>query len=639
MSKKITLLLMLLSFVLSAYAQNQALPSFTSGKFKYEIIDATQKWVQIAPKNTDGGGYGSLQSSDFKSEVTYNGETYKVMGVGALAFYNCTLSTGRILLPEGMIFIDDFAFEGAEVGTLRLPSTIQYITGYAFNGNKCGDISVVSNNPYFAHLNSDQEGRNFTVLTNKEQTKLLVCPGAKAREYNADGSTTYITTFTVPEQITEIGDYAFCDNKNLTRVTFHNGITRIGDGAFSGSVIAGVNIPNPDCELGNACFQQCTNLTSVRLPQGMKKLGRHVFFYCSGLTSITLPEGMEEIGMMCFGSCNLSTVNLPSTMVKLDTCSLQDNPFSTIDLKNVKWVGYQCFSMCNNLNSLTSNGKVERMDGLVFARCNGLTNPNILPEGLKTMEMNVFFRTPNFESLTIPSTVECMEGNPAYLGNKCKVYRVAEGNTHFMVLDSCIYATNGYTTLPDSTAWPALSDAGTKPTALVGVPTARDNKVLTIPEGVTVVCNQAARAVPLTEIYMPSTMAELRKMCFTGISTVTKVTCMAVNPPAVGESAFSGDTYSNATLYVPMRSLEAYKAAEGWRAFQHIEGIETGDTPLAVGDLNGDGNIDVTDVSVLIDVVLGKATPLAEGAVTDLNGDGNTDVTDVSVLIDLILNM
>ena len=635
MKKTVTLAMLMLAFV-TAWAQEQ-LPSFTSGKFKYEIIDATNKWVQIAPKNSEGGGYGSLTTNDFKSEVTYNNETYQVKGIGALAFYNCSLSTGRILLPEGVIYIDDFAFEGAEVGTLRLPSTIQYITCFAFNGNKCSDISVVANNPYFAHLNSDQEGRNFTVLTNKEQTKLLVCPGAKAREYGSDGSTTYITTFTVPEQITEIGDYAFCDNKNLTRVTFHNGITRIGDHAFSGAVIGGVNITNPDCELGNACFQQCTNLTSVRLPQGMKRLGRHVFFYCSSLSSITLPEGMEEIGMMCFGSCNLSTVNLPSTMVKLDTCSMQDNPFTSFDLKNVKWVGYQCFSMCNNLTSLTGNGKVERIDGLAFARCNGITNSNFLPQEVKTMEMNVFFRTPNFEALTIPANVECMEGNPAYLGNKCKVYLVAEGNTHFVALDSCIYATNGYTTLPEGTTWPALTDAGTAPTALVGVPTARDNKVLIIPEGVTVVCNQAARAVPLTEIYMPSTMAELRKMCFTGISTVTKVTCMAVNPPAVGESAISGDTYANATLYVPLKSLEDYKVADGWKNFQHIEGIDTGDEPGVPGDLNGDGAVDVADVNICINIILEINNDPDVKALADLNGDGVVDVADVNAIINIIL--
>ncbi|MBR1804536.1 MAG: leucine-rich repeat protein [Muribaculaceae bacterium] len=636
MIRNITLF-MLTILACAAWAQDEpTLPSFTAGKFKYEIVDAAQKWVQIAPKNGEAGGYGTLTQNDFVSQVTYNGDTYQVVGIGAYAFYGCTLNTGRILLPEGMLYIDDYAFEGAELGTLRLSSTVRYLSPYALAGNLFGDITAVPANPYFAFLNSDQEDRNFTVLTNKEQTTLLACPGAKAREFNSDGSTTYITSFTIPAQITEIGDCAFFGNKHLSRITFHSGITRLGMGAFSRcTALTGVNIPNPDCEIGNSCFEQCTTLTSVRLPQGMKRLGRHVFFYCTSLSSITLPEGMEEIGMMSLGSCNLSSVNLPSTMVKLDTCALQDNPFSSIDLKNVKWIGYQCFSMCSNLKTLTGNGQVERIDGLAFARCNAINNPAFLPDGLRTMEMNVFFRSTSFSSLTIPATVECMEGNPAYM-SACKEYQVAEGNPYFMALDSCIYATTGRTTLPVGTVYDPWQPAeGAIPTALVGVPSARVNTELVVPEGVTTVCNQAARAVPLTEIHLPSTLTVVRKMAFTGISTLTQVTCLATVPPTMEESSFTGDAFS-ATLRVPIGSLEAYRTAPIWKNFQNIEGIDTGNEPVR-GDLNGDGKVDVSDVNIAINIILGATASDEQQAASDLTGDGKTDVSDVNALINIIL--
>ena len=66
-------------------------------------------------------------------------------------------------------------------------------------------------------------------------------------------------------------------------------------------------------------------------------------------------------------------------------------------------------------------------------------------------------------------------------------------------------------------------------------------------------------------------------------------------------------------------------------------GYFTEKSTLALGDLNGDGNVDVIDVSVLIDFILDKPVTIATGAATDLNGDGNTDVNDVSFLIDMIL--
>lgn len=59
---------------------------------------------------------------------------------------------------------------------------------------------------------------------------------------------------------------------------------------------------------------------------------------------------------------------------------------------------------------------------------------------------------------------------------------------------------------------------------------------------------------------------------------------------------------------------------------------------FAMGDINGDGMVDVTDVSLLIDVVLGKMSENdINGAPADVNGDGMVDVTDVSQVIDIVL--
>ena len=53
------------------------------------------------------------------------------------------------------------------------------------------------------------------------------------------------------------------------------------------------------------------------------------------------------------------------------------------------------------------------------------------------------------------------------------------------------------------------------------------------------------------------------------------------------------------------------------------------------GDLNNDGQVDVTDVSICIDMVLGKQTP--DLTIADLTGDGQVDVADVSAIIDIVL--
>lgn len=615
---------------LCALAQTQ----FTSGKFKYEVIEGTDNLVQIIPKSTSesGAGYSNLVSSDFKTSVTYNGETYTVVGIGANAFYKCTLNEQAILqLPEGFIFIDEGAFSYTELGSLKMPTTMQFIVETAFNNNKLAGMTVLAGNPYFAHLASTQGTVTYTMLTNKEKTKIIAAPGAKPTQFSS-GGTTYLTSITIPDQITEIGDYAFFGNPTLKTVNFHAGITRIGMGAFYETQLTRVNIPNPDCEIGNSCFSN-SQVSSVTLPQGMKRLGRHVFFYCTNLTSLTLPEGMEEIGMMCFGSCNLTSVNLPSTMVKLDSCSLQDNPFTSINLKNVKFVGRQAFSQCTNLTSITSNGKLEEIDGAAFTRC-PLTTA-YLPEGMKTINMNAYFRCTSMNSFTVPATVSTITGNPCVGATSLTAFTVAAGSEYFTAYDGCLYVTGGFTVKQESTRAEGDEPAGL--TALVGVPTGWRQSVLRVPEGVTVIANQAAReATSITQVELPSTLVEIRPSAFSGITGITQVTCLATTPPNSG-GYFADAVYENATLYVPMPSLELYKNAEGWSRFQHIEGIDTGDDPGLIGDVNNDGEVTIADVTTLIDYLLDNSYEI-NTACADLNGDTQISIADVTALIDQLLS-
>ena len=619
----------LLSFwmlALCTLAQTQ----FTSGKFKYEVLEGTN-WVQIIPKSDSesGAGYSNLISSDFKTSVTYDGVTYDVVGIGANAFYKCKLNEQAILqLPEGYFFIDAGAFSYTEMGSLKLPTTMELIHERAFDNNKLAGVTVLAGNPYFAHLASTQGTVTYTMLTNKEKTKIIFAPGAKPTQFSS-GGTTYLTSITIPDQITEIGDYAFYGNPTLKTVNFHSGITRIGAGAFYETLLTQVRITNPDCEIGNSCFSN-SQVSSISLPQGMKKLGRHVFFYCVNLTSLTLPEGMEEIGLMCFSSCNLTSVNLPSTMVKLDSCSLQDNPFSSINLKNVKYVGRQAFSMCTNLTTVTSNGKLEEIDGAAFTRCPITTA--YLPEGLLTINMNAYFRCTNLNSFTVPTTVTTITGNPCVGATSLRAFNVAAGNEYFTTYEGCLYATAGATVKPTR----AEGDAPAGLTALVGVPTGWQQNVLRVPEGVTVIANQAAReATSITEVELPKTLVEVRASAFSSITGITKVTCLATTPPSCG-SDFTDAVYQNATLYVPMRSLELYRNALVWCNFQHIEGIDTGDDEGPIGDVNGDGNVTIGDVSALIDYLMDNSYEICMPR-ADANGDTIISIGDVSAIIDILM--
>ena len=84
---------------------------------------------------------------------------------------------------------------------------------------------------------------------------------------------------------------------------------------------------------------------------------------------------------------------------------------------------------------------------------------------------------------------------------------------------------------------------------------------------------------------------------------------------------------------------------EGVTAVYLVEAVA--EPQIQPGDANGDGEIDVKDVSVLIDYLLGAAmgdtvNVYADSAINltgaDVNEDGEVTIKDVSLLIDRILN-
>ena len=102
------------------------------------------------------------------------------------------------------------------------------------------------------------------------------------------------TIETIPQNylvgVTSIGDYVFSDCTNMTSITLPNSITSIGYGAF----------------------MRCSSLTSITIPNSVTSIGEDAFFGCRGLTNITIPNSVTSIGDFAFGNCtSLTTINVP----------------------------------------------------------------------------------------------------------------------------------------------------------------------------------------------------------------------------------------------------------------------------------------------------------------------------------------
>lgn len=102
--------------------------------------------------------------------------------------------------------------------------------------------------------------------------------------------------------------------------------------------------------------------------------------------------------------------------------------------------------------------------------------------------------------------------------------------------------------------------------------------------------------------------------------------------PKRGLGNVNSDTWSAQCTAVPVSATDAmlylYVPGNGMAAYQLSKNVK-------FGDVNGDGKVDVSDVTALINMILGT-TP-ADLKVADINADGILDVTDVTALINAIL--
>lgn len=79
-------------------------------------------------------------------------------------------------------------------------------------------------------------------------------------------------------------------------------------------------IPNGITEIGDYAFSGCINIKSINFPYGVTRIGSSAFFCCHSLTSIDIPNGVKTIGSLSFANCErLSNIKIPNSVTYIGT--------------------------------------------------------------------------------------------------------------------------------------------------------------------------------------------------------------------------------------------------------------------------------------------------------------------------------
>lgn len=131
----------------------------------------------------------------------------------------------------------------------------------------------------------------------------------------------------LPKNLEKIESFLFFGCTALKAITLPDSIENIDGGAFYGSGLEAIVIPDSVQEIAGyktwlgewvGAFEDCKNLKTVSIGNGVKKIGNNSFTKCTSLTTVTIGNGTELIGENAFYECiNLKTVTIGTGIIEI----------------------------------------------------------------------------------------------------------------------------------------------------------------------------------------------------------------------------------------------------------------------------------------------------------------------------------
>jgi hypothetical protein len=210
--------------------------------------------------------------------------------------------------------------------------------------------------------------------------------------------------------IKEIPSSCFENCSKLTYIDLPEAITSIGDWAFDSSGLTAIVMHNV-ASLNAGVFRNCVNLASVALSEGLESIPVSCFADCANLKSIKLPETITDIGLSAFLRSGLTTIAMPDNLTFLATNAFfacQD--LTSVNLsKGLTTIPDTCFANCTKLTLIELHDGITHIGDWAF-QASGLRTI-VLPDSLTTLDDSAFSTCQDLTSVifgkglqTIPET-------------------------------------------------------------------------------------------------------------------------------------------------------------------------------------------------------------------------------------------
>ena len=394
-----------------------------------------------------------------------------------------------------------------------------------------------------------------------------------------------LTSVVLPINLVTIGYAAFAGCDRLKSVVIPSKVTAIEDYAFAGSGLTSIEVPSTVLTMGKGVFSRCEALKSVAIDVPI--VGDYAFLGDIQLSNVQLGAHVTAILNGVFNGCtSLQTINIdPSCRIS----RISDEAFINSGLG---YIDLSTMGLGTIGNWALAQTKLESLS---------------LADGMTVMGEGALAHNPQLRNVIFPGIGH--SGNGGHDNGMGNVPKGAPQRYH------TIERVEDYAFAGDS-----LLNAGNM-----------------LVKGVTYLGNYALYDVsaPIDTMRLPATLTYLGDYAMAGMVGMQTLKTGATTVPELGSNVWAGVDQPSVPLFAPTsESLELYKEADQWMNFF----FQSGEDDYVLGDVNNDGSVSISDVSTLIDYLLGGASiDDINLKAADVTQDGDVSIADVSALIDMLL--
>jgi hypothetical protein len=337
-------------------------------------------------------------------------------------------------------------------------------------------------------------------------------------------------------------------------------------------------------------FENCENLVSVILPNGLKRIGDHAFDNCTGLISMELPDGVQIIGDRAYSGCaNLVSINIPKSVsyvgigtffgcYKLTELHVADGNaryisysgilFDRVDKTLLKYLPTKKIES----DFHTPNGVVH-IGNYAFDGCKGLVSV-FVNEGCTDLGERSFVGCEDLKSIILPSTLNNITYN-AFEGCGSMIeIEVNASNQKYSSLDGVLYSKKMDTVeiFPKAKPSPYFFPSKVRKIHDGAFAGCTDIHTIFIPPYMVHIHNNAFNGCSaLSYVNISSSVKLIGGFAFAGCINLKKIEVCSDNPPKCGVSSFASVDMSKCVLQVPIDSEMSYRKEYGWDSFKNVK--------------------------------------------------------------------